>query len=273
MQNKLIFIVLDGCRYEAAMEQLGYMNHLVEHGKASSYKVQAEMPSNSRPLYEVLMTGVPTDQNGITTNASVRNSKEQSIFALCKEQNKKTAAAAYHWVSELYNEAPFSIFNHRFQEDPEKNIQQGLFYFEDTYPDSHLFADAHALIERSQPDFVLVHSMNIDDAGHKYGGFSKEYFGMVNRVDSVLGLFLPKWVEQGYQVIVTSDHGMDEHGIHGGSLSAHREVPLFVISDKIEAEKRTELIPQLQLAPFACQLLKIPVAEKMVTVTFPKWIQ
>lgn len=44
-----------------------------------------------------------------------------------KENKRTTAAAAYHWVSELYNRAPYSIFEDRIQHDETKNIQHGIF--------------------------------------------------------------------------------------------------------------------------------------------------
>ena len=82
----------------------------------------SETPSNSRPLYEVLLTGVPTYENGIYTNYSVQRSKEKSIFSLAKEAGMTTAAAAYHWVSELYNRAPYSMF-----EDRSRMMKQKIF--------------------------------------------------------------------------------------------------------------------------------------------------
>lgn len=267
MQNKnVIMITLDGCRYDVAVQQLGILNHFVEKGLASRYKVLSETPSNSRPLYEVLLTGVPTYENGIYTNYKVRRSKEESLFSLMKEHNRTTAAAAYHWVSELYNSAPYSIFEDRIQHDETKNIQHGIFYSEDTYPDSHLFADAHHLIDTYRPEFMYIHSMNIDDVGHKFNGNSKEYHQAVCRIDTILGVYLPIWLEMGYQIVVTSDHGMDDFGIHGGTLSEHREVPLFIISDQCKRQIGSEVVEQLQVAPLICHLLGIEKGRKMQTL-------
>ncbi|RDW15364.1 alkaline phosphatase family protein [Oceanobacillus chungangensis] len=261
--KKVIMITLDGCRYDIAIQQLGFLNHFVEKNLASRYKVISETPSNSRPLYEVLLTGVPTHENGIYTNYNVQMSKEQSIFSLMKDAGKTTAAAAYNWVSELYNRAPFSMFEDRIQHDETKAIQHGIFYSDDTYPDSHLFADAHALITSTNPDFMYVHSMNIDDIGHKYTGNSIEYRSAVTRVDTILGIYVPRWLEMGYQVIVTSDHGMDDFGNHGGTLLEHREVPLFIFSDQLEPRIGTKPLEQLQLAPLVCHLLGIEKGKKM----------
>ncbi|HLR11314.1 MAG TPA: alkaline phosphatase family protein [Sporosarcina sp.] len=261
--SRVIMITLDGCRYDTAIQQLGFLNHFVEKGLASRYKVLSETPSNSRPLYEVLLTGIPTHENGIYTNYTVQRSTEQSIFSLMKEQHRTTAAAAYYWVSELYNRAPYSIFEDRIQHDDAKNIQHGIFYSDDTYPDSHLFADAHHLIDRYQPEFMYIHSMNIDDIGHKFNGNSQEYHQAVCRIDTILGEYIPLWLKQGYHILITSDHGMDDFGIHGGTLQEHREVPLFVISSKCKPQIGSEVVEQLQIAPLVCHLLGIEKGDKM----------
>lgn len=254
LNNKVIMVILDGCRYDTAQTQMGFLMSLVEHQKAQLIKVMAEMPSNSRPLYEVLMTGKPAFKHQIYTNLAVQRSKETSIFDLVKEAGGSTAVAGYYWLSELYNQAPYNIMTDRIQHDDTKLIQHGLFYSEDQYPDSHVFADGNALINDYSPDFLVVHSMNIDDIGHKFTANSKEYMTAVNYADIILGYFIPVWQKLGYQIVVTADHGMDQFGLHGGSLNEHREVPLFLLGERPELKKE---MPQLEVMPLICQLLGI----------------
>lgn len=268
MSNKyLIFIMIDGLRYDTAIHQMGFMHHLVEKGQAARYKVLSELPSMSRPLYEVLLTGTPAIQNGVTTNNTVRLSTEESVFHLTKKHGLKNAAAAYYWVSELYNLAPFNPLTDRFQLDESRTIERGIFYFEDHYPDSHLFADANYLLTTYRPNFLYVHSMNVDDDGHKYTASSKQYRNRVIQIDTILASVIPAWLEAGYQLIVTSDHGMNDDGMHGGTGSAEREVPLFLISPFVEAGIYEQTIPQLQVAPLVCRLLAIPPHARMQSLS------
>lgn len=265
MRNKCILIILDGLSREVALEQLGYMNHLVEHGQATRLNGWAETPSNSRPMYEVLHTGIPTFKNSITTNFENRNSKEKSVFKQVKDCGKTTGAAAYYWMSELYNASPFNPFEHRIQYDSEGLIDNGFFYNEDDYPDSHLFADAHHILSMKSPEYMLVHSMNIDNAGHKFGCKSKEYKQAANKADIILATFIPKWIQMGYQVVVVSDHGMDEWGIHGGTTFDHRATSMFVISDKIKKGFREEIIGHLDISDFLLYLLGISESQPKFT--------
>ncbi|MGX4685468.1 alkaline phosphatase family protein [Vagococcus sp. JNUCC 83] len=256
LKNKVLLIILDGCRYDIAMEQMGFLNSLVEHEKAQVRKMKSEMPSNSRPLYEVIMTGKPMYQNEIYTNLIVRRSKELSIFDLVKSAGGTTGMSGYYWMSELYNQSPYNIFTDRIQHDESKLIQHGIFYSEDHYPDSHVFADANSIITEYQPDFMVIHSMNIDDVGHKFTSDSREYMAQVNIADNILGTIVPTWCELGYKVIVTADHGMDEYGLHGGNLPQHREVPFYFLSDS-EILPKKEIMSQLELMPFIADLMDV----------------
>lgn len=262
MSNKVIFIIVDALNFTAS-KRMGYMMHLAENKKAFFCKVKAELPTLSRPLYEVLLTGTPCYENNITNNLIVRRSTEESIFDLAKKNGLKTAAAAYYWISELYNSSPFNYVKDREQKDETKNIQYGKFYFEDTYPDSHLFLDAEVLRNEHDPDFLLIHPMGVDYAGHKFGGNSKEYYESALRIDFILGMFIPTWEKLGYKIIVTADHGMHDLGLHGGIDDSERQVPLWIIGSKSNTENFRKYLPQLQVAPIVCKLLGIDPSEKM----------
>ncbi|MEK5252140.1 alkaline phosphatase family protein [Paenibacillus sp. FSL F4-0125] len=274
MSNKLIVVVLDGLRYDAARKYMGYLEHLVEQGSLSCYRVQSELPSLSRPLYEVLLTGTPVSKNGITANHIVRPSHEESVFHLAVAANLRTAAVAYHWVSELYNSAPFDPLADRHQHNVMKPIQHGSFYFEDHYPDSHVFADAVYLRSAYDPHFLYIHSMNIDDAGHRYGGESKEYELSVRNADGLLATVLPIWMEQGYKILITADHGMNANGYHGGVTSSERDVPLYTFGvDVLSSEKEDQVIPQLRLAPLMCHCLGLAPSDAMSKEGLPPFVQ
>lgn len=268
--GKVIEIVLDGLRYDTLVSSMGYLNHLVEKSQAALYRVKSELPSLSRPLYEVLLTGTPSYVNGITSNQVVRLSRQQSIFHLAREKGLGTAAAAYHWISELYQRAPFDYIADRFQNDEGKPIQHGIFYFEDHYPDTHVFADAEYLRSAYDPDFLFIHPMNIDDTGHKFTSDSAEYRGQALRADSLLSLVIPAWTALGYTILITSDHGMNEDGQHGGTGNGERNVPLIAIgADFAPGDYTREELPQLALAPLVCRLLGLSPSPGMVSIPVP----
>ncbi|MEI6893475.1 MAG: alkaline phosphatase family protein [Colwellia sp.] len=246
MTNKVILIVLDGLAYKVAEQCMGFVQALREQDKATFYKIQCELPSMSRPLYETILTGVTPALSGIVHNQVIRNSNQESVFSLAREAGLSTAAAAFHWFSELYNQSPYNPIRDRHTENTEQLIQYGSFYHDGDYPDGHLYLDAELLRRRYDPDFLLIHPMSIDQAGHHGGLDSAHYRNATRRSDKELSEYLPLWIEAGYQIIITADHGMNSDKSHGGALAEERDIPLYVIGDRFShqvgcAPKQTEI--------------------------------
>lgn len=145
--SKVILILSDALRYDAAVAGMGYLGHLVEVKRASLYKVVGELPSMSRPMYETTHTGLPTNEHKVVSNYVVRLSTQPNIFQLAVKAGKTTAAAAYYWFSELYNRAPFDPIDDREVDDPSMPIQHGRFYMRDEYPDGVFLTFAIAMGE------------------------------------------------------------------------------------------------------------------------------
>jgi predicted AlkP superfamily pyrophosphatase or phosphodiesterase len=272
MVKKAILVLLDGLRFDVAQSHMGFLGHLVESGQASLYRVRSELPSLSRPMYETLLTGTPTSLHGITANSAIRLSHQTSLFHLATQQGLITAAAAYSWFSELYNRSPFDPVRDRILHDPSLPIQHGIYYWEDSYPDSHLLADAEILRQQYQPDFMLVHPMGLDDTGHRFGGESPEYRAQAIATDSLLSLYLPRWWDAGYEILITADHGMNADGLHGGTLPDVREVPLFCIGQGFTPGVYLEGLSQLAIAPLMCQMLGISTAPAMRSIPVPGYL-
>ena len=268
--KKVIFVLIDGLNAETAFRHMGFMEHLVEARSASKYVVRSELPSVSRPLYEVLMTGTPVSVNRICSNETIRKSTQKNLFQMSADAGIATAAAAYYFFSELYLHAPFHPLTDRFHSDSASAIQNAMFYYDDSYPDSHLFLDADELIIRHHPGFILVHPMSVDYIGHQFGGGSGEYCKAAFNVDCILSRFLFKWIEEGYSVIITADHGMGKDGIHGGTSAEERMIPMYILSGQVDAADYSgQTVSQLHIAPLVCKLLGLPLSEHMIEPKIP----
>lgn len=261
--GKTILVMVDGLKYQTAMTCMDYLNGMVSASRAARCKVRAELPTVSRPLYEVILTGTTCAVHGVETNDTVRLSNQTSVFHLAVRSGLVTAAAAYHWVSELYNRAPFEPCEDREQHCAARPIQHGKFYFADAYPDSHLFIDGEVLRREWEPDFLLIHPMGADDAGHRYGGDSAEYRARVREIDAALAALLPRWINDRYQIVITADHGMRDDGGHGGGTAAERDVPLYCIGLSFIAGVHGVEMAQTQIAPMLCRLLAVEPSPAM----------
>ena len=257
MQHRVIFVLLDGLCLQTAQTCMGSLSALLAAERGVLLQVRSELPSLSRPLYECLLTGSTPLQSGIMHNAVVRRSNQQSVFDLASAQGRVTAASAYHWVSELYNHAPFDPVRDRIINDPQAAIAHGVFYQWDDYPDEAVFFDAEMLRQRYQPDLLMIHPMNIDDTGHHYGSDSSQYRNVVRRDDVYLSYYMAQWLQDGYQVIITADHGMNTDGTHGGQLAVERAVPLFLFGEAFVKEHKdpANVVKQTEICGLLCELL------------------
>lgn len=265
--NKVILILSDALRYDAAVAGMGYLGHLVEARLASLYKVIGELPSMSRPMYETVHTGLPVSEHGVVSNYVVRLSNKPNVFQAAVQAGKITAAAAYYWFSELYNRAPYDPIEDREVDDPSLLIQHGRFYTQDDYPDLELFHTAAMLVRRFNPDYLLLHPMGMDYTGETYGGDSSQYRNQAIRQDMWLATLIQEWVERGYNILVTGDHGINADHLHGGTTPDVREVPLYLIQPGVQGEGDTgEVLSHLQIAPTICRLLEVPIPVTMKAV-------
>lgn len=263
-ENKAILVLSDGLRYDTAVASMGYLGHLVDAKIATLYKVMGEMPSMSRPMYETVHTGLSASEHGVVSNLVVRRSIKPNVFQCAVDAGRTTAAAAYAWFSELYNRAPYDRIEDREVDDDSLLIQHGRFYAEDDYPDVELFAAAAMLLRRFSPSYLLIHPMGMDYAGEQHGSDSAVYRHQAIRQDTLMATLMPEWLERGYNVLVTGDHGVNADGQHGGTTPDVREVPLYLIRPGMPGKGDTgQVVSQLQLAPTLCKLLGVPIPGTM----------
>ncbi|MBI3161083.1 MAG: alkaline phosphatase family protein [Chloroflexi bacterium] len=262
--SKVILVLSDALRYDVAVDNMGFLMHLVESRKATLYKIIGELPSMSRPMYETIHTGLPSSEHGIVANSVARLSNKPNIFQLAKNAGKITAAAAYYWYSELYNRAPYNPINDRDVDDESFNIQHGRFYTEDEYPDIELIRVAASLVRKFSPDYLLLHPMGMDYLGETFGADSKQYRNNATSQDSYLAPLIVEWLGLGYTIFVTGDHGINKDGNHGGAAPEQREVPFFAIRPNGQGRGRADdSMSHLQIAPTILRLLNIPIPGTM----------
>lgn len=258
--NRLVFVLLDGLGAATARRCMSYLRALTEAGQARHTELEAQLPPLSRPLYATLLCGLSPVQSGILRNDDARLCPAPTIFQRARDAGLSTAAAAYCWISELCNRAPFMPERDRLTDDPSLPVSHALFYSQDAYPDDELFRDAEALRLRHAPDLLLVHSMGVDCAGHAAGADAAAYREAARTADGLLARYLPRWLEAGYAALITSDHGMDADRVHYDTTEQARRVPLWLAG---RAWKDLPLpARQTQVAGLALAALGLATAEE-----------
>jgi predicted AlkP superfamily pyrophosphatase or phosphodiesterase len=263
--SKVILVVSDGLRDDTAAAQMGYLEHMVEHGLGTRFTVRAEMPTVSRVLYETIHTGMPPHKHGITSNGTRRMSNQPNLFQLARAASLTTGAVAYYWYSELYNRYPFDPVDDKEVDDPALTIQHGRFFVGDAYPDADMLPLATAIARKYAPDYLLIHPMSMDHTGETYGADTAEYRNMAISQDQIFGVVVPDWLGRGYTVLITADHGVNRDRSHGGSTPDVRHVPLYALKPGQRGRgNTTETVSQLRIAPTVCRLLGIQIPSTML---------
>ncbi len=117
-------------------------------------------------------------------------------------------------------------------------------------------------------EFIVVNFANGDMVGHT-GNYDAACVA-VNAVDTELGLIIEKAKEDGYAIILTSDHGNCEEmkDSQGHVLTNHTvgEVWCFILSDKVTALK--EGCGLNNVAPTVLKLMGLEIPEEMDEALF-----
>lgn len=224
--RKLVLLLADGLRADTAHDYMGYLQALHEAGRARWSSLRCELPSLSRPLYATVINGEPPLVHGILGNGQAGQKLARHLFQPLQTHGVRSAVAAYHWFHELLTGEVFDPLRHRDALPEGCGIVGARWYWEDDYPDSHLLADAEALRQAHAPSLLFIHPMGPDLAGHLHGGDSTAYAMSARKLDMLLAQCLPRWHADGYDLLLTSDHGMNADRMHGGPLAVEREVPL-----------------------------------------------
>jgi predicted AlkP superfamily pyrophosphatase or phosphodiesterase len=194
----------------------------------------------------------------------VRTSNVPNVFSLAAAAGLTTAALAWWWISELYQRAPFEPFRDLEYDEPGGPIHHGRFYQAEEHPDEDVINRAVLLTDRYHPDYLLVHPMGADRAGHHHGVSSHEYGKALLIQDERLSVAIPHWLDSGCTVIVSGDHGAGSDRLHGGTHDEVRLVPFYAVLPGGAGRGDTgDVIDHTQIAPTICTLLRLDLPETM----------
>jgi predicted AlkP superfamily pyrophosphatase or phosphodiesterase len=269
--SKIILVILDGLGYAKARGYLGNVEGWVAAGEARVWKMRSVLPSVSGPCYASIHTGLWPQRHGVLTNYDhLRRVEQPDIFSQARKAGKTTGAVAHSFFSTYFQRAPFDPVRDLEVDDEGLPIQHGRFY---TMASAHrgnlavpddrdLFAQVTMIGARFATDYTLVHTCSPDSVGHAFGQDAIEMDTQLYQLDGALSVYLPRWRQAGYEVILTADHGQTPRGHHGGSTDEMRDVPLYYFGDRRGPEP-TAVLCQTQLAPTVLTVIGAPLAETM----------
>ncbi|NLI70146.1 MAG: sulfatase-like hydrolase/transferase [Firmicutes bacterium] len=266
LADHVYLIIVDGLRVDG-MDSMPYLSELASQGGYGIMTVPE--PTFSRPAYARIITGASSSITGINSNMQARKLDIPTIYDLAVSQGLTTGASAYKWFYEIAVGTPYRTgkgCENRTIKDRTLPIQYGYYYDDNddyTYDDREIFAQGKGIMEEHTPNFLIVHSMEVDMAGHNHGGTSVEYRERVKEND----LYIRELVEaiphpEKSIVMVMGDHGHIDRGGHGGPEKEAIETPLVIWGHNVLTGS-ADGYTQLDLAPTIAALLGMPFSTYM----------
>lgn len=265
MTKKVILIVIDGAGYDAVLSECGFLESLVEAGQGRRWLMESCLPSLSAPLYATLHTGLAPIDHGLTSNEGLGPIMQPNVFSAARAAGRTTAAVAHSFFFDIFCGRAYDRLLDIETDDESLAIQHGRYYSMEHYNRANacqmaeidLFAQAHTLVRKCAPDYLLVHSCSTDTIGHFHTSNSAQYRFQIWTVDNALARVLPLWRALGYEVLVTADHGMTTDGSHGGTGDLARRVAFYYFGDRKAAPDADSLLDQRIVAPTILSIMGV----------------
>ncbi len=275
MRTKLLLIILDGVPYRNFRRLFGNLEGWVKNGDARVWKHRSVLPSISGPCYASIHTGVPPQVHGILSNEVRFRVRQPDIFSQVTKAGGKTGAVTHTYWSEFFHRHPLDLVRDLEYDEPGAPITHGRFHSMTGYgrdnqmtpSDVDLFATLTMLTKRFGIDYGILHTCTLDSMGHRFGHDCVEMDNACLHMDGMLAAFLPAWLKDGYEVIVTADHGQTDRGTHGGHEDLQQDSALYYFGPA-NGPAEDAIIDQLQLAPTILSRLGVAIPGTMKAEPF-----
>jgi len=207
--TRTVLVVIDGLRLDSSRE-MGTLNLL--RGYGADLVLTAPQPSLSYPNWTTVLSGAPPHVSGVVTNWHEGRAPVETLFDTAAASGIRTVFVGPSDFDQLFGVADKVEGSFMREWDEE--------YLSATYVD-----EALRLAQLHDPQLLVIHLPDIDEAGHAAGGDSEEYAHAVARVDQDLGRLVNGLQDGATVFAIVTDHGHIGSGGHGGWESEVTSVP------------------------------------------------
>ena len=274
--QKLLLLIIDGVPFRNWERLFGNLEGWVASGEARRWRMLSVLPSTSASCYASIHTGLTPQEHGVTGNDTIFRSDSPDVFSELRKIGAVTGAVTHSFWSAFFNRAPFEpIRDLEYDEPQSDSINHGRFHTMTGYgtanqmtpSDADLFATLALLVDRHAIDYGILHSCTLDSMGHRFQHESHEMDQACFMLDAQLAPYIRRWRDQGYDIIVTADHGQDARGHHGGKSDLQQDYALYYFGDGLFSGEDDRL-SQLQMAPTILSLMGAPIVPTMKAKPF-----
>jgi predicted AlkP superfamily pyrophosphatase or phosphodiesterase len=236
--NKVLFIGIDGCRFDAIQAaKTTHLARLVAEGAYANNTLilgprETKSDTISGPGWSSLLTGVWADKHGVLDNEfknHALNDYPDFFVRLKSQQPKARTISIIDWAPihlHIVTGATIAKTSLRPHVTPQGKVEQ------DYEAGDALTAETSVdLLTSDDPTAMFVYFGQVDETGHKHGFHPsvEPYIKAIQTVDGYIGQLLKAvhdrktYQDENWLILISSDHGGKGTG-HGGG---HREPEIF----------------------------------------------
>lgn len=241
--DRVVLIVVDGMRADEVTSATAPNIYALAHTGAYTFKGLTDTPPVTPVAHMSLFTGLTSKTHGV-----------HGYFKWWQ------IAKAFFWNESIYDyahengfetEVLFGWPNKKLSEDEERSFKLFKFGFYVKGVDHMTFFKqspmakseyAFELLNKTTPEFLFLHFLENDAAGHKYGWMSKEQFKALALIDEAVGQLKKNLARSGLLdrtlIVLTADHGGLGTG-HGSCKDIHcLRIPIFISGPGVKVNSR-----------------------------------
>ena len=227
--TRVILLAVDGLSKRGLEQaQTPRLDELAQQG-VFIRRSKGVLPTKSSPNWTSILTGSWPEDHGIHSNQWWwfrwhRRLRYPTLFTSLREQApRKRSAAVYEW-------------KHFGRLWAEKDLDRAVC----SQDSAKTVSRVKRTLEEVRPDFLVVHLLRADLAGHEHGWGSAAYLTALRTADAQIGEIVDKVKALGLHdetlFIVASDHGGTGKK-HGGTSETELYTPVIFVGASIKAKQ------------------------------------
>ncbi len=245
LTSQVVLVVIDGLRLDTSL-QMPNLNLLRQ--QAAYAALTADPPSNALTAWTTIVSGAGPEINDAPTfDPSLEWISPIAVDHLFAAANRAGlrcgVAGSQRWEKII----PPKLLYTRFFVDAGNAVA-----------DEQVIDNALVFLQEFQPNLLLVHLQQMDEAGQMYGAASDEYRQAAARCDEHVGSLVENMNLRRSVLLVVSSHGHLDAGGHGGDEVVLLNTPFVMTGENVLPGEYGE-VKQIDIAPIIAALLGTPM--------------
>ena len=227
ISRRFVTIVIDGCRFDRLQEADTPFIDKIRREGVDYVDTSTVYPARTVTGFSSMFTGAPPRVHGMSSNfVPSLGVKCETIF---------DALRAGGLTGKLVGIA------HLVDAFGETDVETVTAVTNNDEIDDALKARAKAVVQRDDPDLLILQLLSVDQTGHARGSYNSEYLAKIEESDRHIEEFLGWCASVGYldgaTVLITADHGQGIGiGGHGHMGPTERYVPCIMWGAGVELQ-------------------------------------